>query len=78
MELMENEKEGKRMGKGNLRGEREIITKLVEDGKLGEAFKELRKLPKSEVERIWKIVVKEPVMPLEKEKMIYEIIKRLT
>jgi len=59
-------------------GEGEIVTKLVEDGKLEEAFKELRKLPKSEVTRIWKIVAKEPVMPMFKEEMIYEIIKQLT
>jgi len=64
------------MEKRNVR-EKVKIAKLVEDGKLEEAFKELRKLPKFEVERIWKIVVKEPVIPLEKEKTIYEIIKQL-
>jgi len=66
------------MRKRNLGEKERTITKLVEDGKLGEAFKELRKLPKSEVERIWKTVVKKPVIPLEKEKMIYEIIRQLT
>jgi len=77
MELREILKKAKETSVGEEHYLLPLIRHYIERGKIEEAFKELRKLPKSEVERIWKIVVKGPVIPHEKEMMIYEIIEHL-